>query len=174
MELGRITPPDTFVLERRLKAPIDRVWSYFVDGDKRSRWFTGGDSFSATGQAFSILFAHRNITNEKPPERWAQMESGEFPMTGRVLAFDPPRLLAITWGDGEEHVSEVRFEFTAKGEETLLKLTHTKIDTNASLRDFAGGWTAHLETLATVLAGQPANHFWADVVAAHEAYETRL
>lgn len=174
MEFGRATAPDTFVLERTLKAPIARVWSYFVDGDKRARWFTGGDTLSANGQAFSLLFAHRNITNEKPPERWAQMESGEFPMTGRVLAFDPPRLLAITWGDGEEHVSEVRFEFTAKGEETLLRLTHTKIDTDASLRDFAGGWTAHMETLATVLAGQPANHFWADVVAAHEAYETRL
>ncbi|HVK80277.1 MAG TPA: SRPBCC family protein [Verrucomicrobiae bacterium] len=174
MEFGRATAPDTFVLERTLKAPIARVWSYFVDADKRSRWFTGGDTLSANGQAFSILFAHRNITNEKPPARWAQMESGEFPMTGHVLAFDPPRLLAITWGDGEEHVSEVRFEFTAIGKETHLKLTHTKIDTEVSLRDFAGGWTAHLETLATVLTGQPANHFWADVVAAHEAYEMRI
>lgn len=174
MQLGRAVAPDTFVLERTLKAPIERVWSYFVDSDKRSRWFTGGDTLSANGQAFSILFAHRNITSEKPPERWAQMEHGEFAMTGRVLAFDPPRLLAITWGDGDEHVSEVRFEFTAVGEETLLKLTHTKIDTDAALRDFAGGWTAHLETLATILAGKPANHFWADVLAAHDAYETRI
>jgi uncharacterized protein YndB with AHSA1/START domain len=171
MQFGEIITPTTFRLERTLKAPIDRVWSYFVDGDKRSRWFTGGDSFSANGQAFSILFAHRNITNEKPPERWAQMESGEFPMTGRVLAFDPPRLLAISWGDGEEHVSEVRFEFEARGEETLLTLTHTKIDTLEHTRDFAGGWTAHLETLAGVLDGKPTNRFWADVVAAHEAYE---
>ena len=78
MQLGEILAPTTFRLERTLKAPIDRVWSYFVDGDKRSRWFTGGDSFSATGQAFSILFAHRNITNEKPPERSAHMQRGEF------------------------------------------------------------------------------------------------
>ena len=173
MQLGRATAPDTFVLERTLKAPIDRVWSYFVDADKRSRWFTGGDTLSANGQAFSILFAHRNITNEKPPERWAQMESGEFAMTGRVLAFDPPHLLAITWGDGEEHVSEVRFAFEARGDETLLTLIHTKIDTLEHTRDFAGGWTAHLETLAGVLDGKPTNRFWADVVAAHEAYETR-
>jgi uncharacterized protein YndB with AHSA1/START domain len=89
MQFGEIITPTTFRLERTLKAPIDRVWSYFVDSDKRSRWFTGDDSFSANGQVFSILFAHRNITNEKPPERWAQMESGQFPMTGRVLAFDP-------------------------------------------------------------------------------------
>lgn len=171
MELGRFTAPDTFVLERRLKAPIDRVWSYFVDGEKRARWFTGGDTLNATGQAFSILFAHRNITTEKPPERWKQMETGEFPMTGRVLAFDPPHLLAITWGDGDEAVSEVRFEFKAIGDETLLTLTHSKVDTNAALRDFAGGWTAHVETLVGALDGKPTNRFWADVLAAHKAYE---
>ncbi len=173
MELGRLTAPDTFILERRLKAPIDRVWSYFVDADKRARWFTGGDTLTSNNQDFSFLFAHRNITNEKPPERWKEMETGEFPMAGRVLAFEPPRLLAITWGDGEEHVSEVRFEFTALGDETLLKLTHSKVDTKAHLLDFAGGWTAHVETLAGVLEGHPTNRFWADVVAAHAAYEAR-
>lgn len=171
MEFGKIIAPDTFQLQRTLKAPIARVWAYFVDAEKRSRWFTGGDTLTANGQAFSILFAHRNITNEKPPARWAQMESGEFPMTGRVLAFDPPRLLAITWGDGDEIVSEVRFEFEARGDETLLTLTHTKIDTKAHLLDFAGGWTAHIHTLSEILEGRPANSFWADVVAAHEAYD---
>lgn len=174
MELGQAIAADTFQLERTLKAPIERVWSYFVDGDKRSRWFTGGDDLTVNGQAFSILFAHRNITSEKPPERWKQMESGEFPMSGRVLAFDPPRLLAITWGDGDEVVSEVRFEFTAIGDQTRLVLTHSKIDTKDHLRDFAGGWTAHIETLETVLEGKSANHFWADVVSAHEAYERAI
>jgi uncharacterized protein YndB with AHSA1/START domain len=171
MQFGKPIAPDTFQLERTLKAPIERVWAYFVDGEKRSRWFTGGDTLSANGQAFSILFAHRNITNEKPPERWAQMESGAFSMSGRVLAFEPPRLLAITWGDGDETVSEVRFEFEARGGETLLTLTHTKIDTKAHLLDFAGGWTAHIHTLAEILEGRDANRFWADVVAAHEVYD---
>jgi len=171
MQLGKSIAPDTFRLERRLKAPIERVWAYFVDGEKRSRWFTGGDTLNATGQDFSITFAHHRITDEKPPARWAQMESGEFAMAGRVLAFEAPRLLVITWGDGDEPVSEVRFEFSAVGDETLLVLTHTRIHSDAALRDFAGGWTAHLETLAGVLEGKPTNRFWADVVAAHAAYE---
>lgn len=172
MQLGHIRTPDTFILERRFKAPIERVWSYFVDAEKRARWFNGGDTLSTAGQQFTMLFAHKNITSEKPPERWKEMETGEFAMAGRVLAFDPPRLLAITWGDGGEHVSEVRFEFAAFGDETQLTLTHTKIDTRADLLDFAGGWTAHMETLAGVLDGAPTNRFWADVVAAHAAYET--
>ncbi|GIK47386.1 MAG: hypothetical protein BroJett013_00830 [Alphaproteobacteria bacterium] len=169
MELGRFAAPDTFVLERRLKAPVERVWSYFVDGEKRARWFAGGDTLSAAGQAFSILFAHHRITDETPPERWAAMKNGEFPMAGRVLAFDPPRLLTITFG--EENVSEVSFALTAIGDETLLTLTHTKIETEKAARDYAGGWTAHVETLAGLLEGKPTNRFWASVLAAHEAYE---
>jgi len=172
MQFGKTIAPDTFKLERILNAPIERVWAYFVDGEKRSRWFTGGDTLNADGQAFTMLFAHRNITNEKPPERWAQMESGEFPMNGRILAFEPPRLLAITWGDGDEHVSEVRFAFEARGAQTLLTLTHARIDTMKNLLDFAGGWTAHIETLSEILEGRPANRFWADVVAAHAHYES--
>lgn len=174
MELGHAVGADTFRLERTLKAPIEKVWAFFVDGEKRSRWFTGGDTFTANGQDFVIKFAHRNITDEKPPARWAQMECGEFDMHGRVLAFEPQRLLVITWGDGNEHVSEVRFEFTPRGDETLLTLTHSKIDTLGSLRDFAGGWTAHLETLSTVLEAGKANHFWADVVKAHGIYEQSI
>lgn len=175
MELGHAVSADTFRLERTLKAPIEKVWSFFVDADKRSRWFTAGSDITAAGQSFVFNFGHHRITDEKPPARWAAMECGEFDMQGRVLAFEPQRLLVITWGDGDEHVSEVRFEFTPRGDETLLTLTHTKIDTIGNLRDFAGGWTAHLETLAKVLAAPgKANTFWVDVVKAHEAYEQRI
>lgn len=48
-------------------------------------------------------------------------------------------------------------------------LTHTRIDTRANLADFAGGWTAHLNTLADVLIDR-APPFWSYVVTAHERY----
>lgn len=175
MQLGRKTAPDTFQLERTLKAPIERVWSYFVDADKRARWFTGGDDFTALGQDFTMVFAHHRFTDEKPPEQWKIMESGEIPAPGRILAFEPPRLLAYTWGGGDEPLSEVRFELTPQGErETLLVLTHAKIDTLDNLREFAGGWTAHVATLADALEGKPTNRFWAYVLEANSAYESGL
>lgn len=173
MQLGEIIAPNTFRLERKLKAPIDRVWSYFVDAEKRSRWFSAGDNLSALGQIFTLSFGHHRITNEKPPARWAAMESGEIPMQGRILAFEPPTLLAITWGDGGEHVSEVRFDFSAHGDETLLVITHTKIDTRGDLLDFAGGWTAHVDTLAHVLEGKSVNRFWASILEAEATYAQR-
>lgn len=174
MELGRAVGADTFRLERTLNAPIERVWAYFVDAEKRSRWFTAGDDLTTGGQAFTFMFGHHRITNEEPPERWAEMKDGDFPMQGRVLAFEPPHLLAITWGDGGDAVSEVRFEFSAEGEKTRLVLTHSKIESDKALRNYAGGWTAHLETLEHLLSGKETNRFWADVVAAHAAYETQL
>ncbi len=174
MEYGRAVAPDTFRLERTLKAPIERVWSYFVDAEKRSRWFNAGDDLTAAGQDFMFSFGHHRITNETPPERWKSMESGEIEMHGRVLAFDPPRLLAITWGGEGEADSEVRFEFTAMGDETRLVLTHTKIASADNMRDYAGGWTAHVQTLADVLDDRSSNRFWADVMAAQEHYDRNL
>ncbi|MBC7768812.1 MAG: SRPBCC family protein [Phycisphaerales bacterium] len=176
MELGHAVGADTFRLERTLKAPIEKVWAFFTEADKRSRWFTAGDDITANGQTFNFAFGHHRITDEKPPARWAHKDGSQPDtlMLGRVLAFEPPRLLAFTWGDGDEHVSEVRFEFTPRGDETLLVLTHSKIDTRGNLRNFGGGWTAHLETLADVLAGRKSNRFWANVVEAHEAYERTI
>ncbi len=34
MQFGSAIAADTFGLERRLNAPIDRVWSYFVNAEK--------------------------------------------------------------------------------------------------------------------------------------------
>ncbi len=173
MQFGETIGADTFRLERRLKAPIEKVWSFFVDADKRGRWFTSGDDLAGLDQAFTFAFSHHKITDEKPPARWAEMD-GSKPdpiMNGRILAYDPPRLLAFTWGDDGESQSEVRFEFTAQGDETTLVLTHSKIDTLENARDFAGGWTAHINTLVSALDGQSTNHFWADVVSAHQHYD---
>jgi uncharacterized protein YndB with AHSA1/START domain len=171
MQFGKTIEPDTFRLERTLKAPIARVWAYFTEAEKRSRWFNAGDDITHAGQLATLQFGHFRITNEKPPERWAKMACEEVPMQTRILAFEPPHLLEISWGDGDEKISHVRFEFTALGDETLLVLTHSRVDTRANLLDFAGGWTAHLQTLADHLEGKPTNRFWADVVKAHEYYE---
>lgn len=170
MQFGKAAAPDTFVLTRTLNAPVERVWAFFTQAEKRARWFTGGDDLTANGQDFAFLFAHFRITDETPPERWAAMKSKEFSMRGRVLAFEPPRLIAFTWGDGDDPVSEVRFEFTPHGAQTLLTLTHTKIESDQALANYSGGWTAHLETLEDALAGRPTNSFWAYVLEAHAHY----
>ena len=39
---GKFTGPAEVRLVRTLPGPIERVWEYLTDPEKRSRWFAGG------------------------------------------------------------------------------------------------------------------------------------
>ena len=47
--LGTQTEPGTLRIERTLPAPIDRVWTYLVDPEKRRSWLAGGTMAQAPG-----------------------------------------------------------------------------------------------------------------------------
>ena len=66
---------------------------------------------------------------------------------GRVLCYEPPRLLAYTWGE-----DELRWELSPHAEGCLLRLTHIFDDRFKAARD-AAGWHLCLDTLAGVLDG---------------------
>ena len=82
---------------------------------------------------------------------------------GRVLAWEPPNRLVITWQiDGQwqfdpdaAHASEIEVRFTEAGpDETIVELEHRHLDRlagGATVSDVigqGGGWTAILETFA--------------------------
>ncbi len=71
---------------------------------------------------------------------------------GRVLAYEPPSLLAYTWGE-----DELRFTLEDREEGCLLTLEHTFGDRFKAARDGAG-WHLCLDALAGSLDGAPAPH----------------
>ncbi len=68
---------------------------------------------------------------------------------GRVLAFEPPGLLAHTWGE-----DELRWEVEARDDGCILRLTHLFDDRFKAARDGAG-WHMCLDSLALALDGRP-------------------
>ena len=42
-EYGELLDESAVKFERLLPGPIERVWSYLTEGDKRARWLCGGD-----------------------------------------------------------------------------------------------------------------------------------
>ena len=40
---GELLDESTVRFERMLPGPIERVWSFIVDSDKRKKWLCGGD-----------------------------------------------------------------------------------------------------------------------------------
>lgn len=170
-EWGIVTAPGTVRLERVLPGPIERVWAHLTESEKRARWFAAGAMDLRVGGALTLRFDHARLSHEKtPPERWRGAEG--HVADGVITRCEPPRLLAFTWGSGDD-ASEVAFELTARGTDVLLVLTHRKLPSRDDVADVSGGWHAHLAVLAAVLADEPPPGFWSLVGAVDAEYRTR-
>jgi uncharacterized protein YndB with AHSA1/START domain len=120
---------------RRLDHPPATVWRALTEPGHLAAWFpTTIDGERATGAKLS--FAFRDV--DMPP------------MDGEMLAFDPPSLLELIWGD--EHL---RFELSADGIGTLLRFTASFDELGRAARDGAG-WHSCLDLLGCDLSGQDA------------------
>jgi len=151
---GTLVEPTVLKLERLLPGPVDRVWSYLTDGELRRQWLASGDMGLSEGSEFEFVWRNDELTD--PPGHRPEGMSAENRMTCRILDVDPPHRLFITWGAA----SDVLFELTAKGPDTLLTITHRRPPTREVLLNVSAGWHAHVDVLAAKLAGsKPAPHW---------------
>ncbi|HUR57384.1 MAG TPA: SRPBCC family protein [Opitutaceae bacterium] len=146
---------------RTLPGPIERIWDYLTDPEKRARWFCGGELEQKAGGKVVFAMVHKNLSpGETPPARFAQVQDPGVTFEGRVLRCEPPRLLVYTFGSDD---SEVTFELTPQGKQVQLVLTHRTrgAEEEGELTNYASGWHTHLALLLAHLAGTPAPKFWA-------------
>jgi predicted 3-demethylubiquinone-9 3-methyltransferase (glyoxalase superfamily)/uncharacterized protein YndB with AHSA1/START domain len=117
--------------ERTLLHPPERVWAALTELDELRHWHPSPFELQRrAGGAVTFL----------PPQ-------GNAFGDGEVTEYEPPRLLAHSWG--EDHL---RWELQPSGSGTLLVLTHTFEDRGKAARD-AAGWDLCLGALKTSLAG---------------------
>ncbi len=171
-EYGRATGKDTVRLERLLPGPIERVWAYLTESEKRGKWLASGEMELRVGGNVQLRFLHSSLTphQEPTPERFKHMDCG-VGFDGRVTACDPPRLLAYTWG-GE--TSEVTFELTPQGEKVLLVVTHTRLRDRDEMTNVAAGWHTHLGILEDHLLEQTCRPFWSTHERLEQEYKQRF
>jgi uncharacterized protein YndB with AHSA1/START domain len=158
-------------LVRTLPGPIERVWDYLTDPDKRSRWFAGGPIEPRKGGRLQLEFRHRNLApNETPPEEFK--EHHECAKRDCIITrWEPPRVLAYTFGSED---SEVTFELTSQGRNVLLVLTHrAQPGDQPYMTSFSAGWHTHLAHLIAQLEGAPPPPFWPLHLRLREEYAQR-
>ena len=163
---------DEIRLVRTLPGPIERVWDYLTDPEKRARWFAGGTMEPRSGGTLELVFRHKNIApDEVPPEEHRQHHDPGETMPGTVLRWEPPRVLSYTFGEA----SDVTFELTPQGNDVLLVLTHRSRDEDLPYTSgFASGWHLHLVHLLALLEGGPRPPFWPLHLKLHAQYEAQL
>lgn len=124
--------------ERRLGRPAAAVWSALVEPEALKRWLQAEATIDPRpGGRFHLVLG-----------------GGSSRMEGRILRWEPPRVLEYTWpertaGPG----SVVRFELFDDPAGSRLVLTHILPD-GGDLADFASGWHWHLDALEPALEGE--------------------
>src|SRR5687768_1763111 len=107
---GTIVAPNTIQFERILPGPIERVWTYLTESEKRSKWLASGRTDLRLGGEMELNWLHSNLdaAPSEAPERYRNGHS----MKARITRYEPPRLLGYTWGAREDALSEVVFELS--------------------------------------------------------------
>lgn len=174
-DYGQVTGPGSVRFERVLPGPIERVWAYLTEPDKRGKWLAKGAMELRVGGAVELEFRHADLSPEPDaaPEKYRKYEGGST-MHGRITACDPPRLLSYTWGEETGPETEVTFELTPRGRDVLLVLTHRRLADSEAMQSVSGGWHTHLGILADVLEGRTPRPFWTTHARLEKEYEKRL
>src|SRR3954454_12496715 len=107
--------------ERRFAHPVEKVWRAVSEPAELAHWFPCRVEAGELRVGAKLHFVF-------PEEVGIEMD-------GEVTAFEPPRLLAFTWGE-----DELRFELEPHGDGgTLLRFTDVIAEQDKAARD-AAGW----------------------------------
>lgn len=134
----------SLVFRRFLRHPPERVWRALTDGDEFEAWHIGTATIVGGRDGF------------------IEMTTGPaaFHWTGRILTWDPPRLLEYEMNaEPQEHLhggerSVVRYELAPADGGTMLTLCQTQLTPRTAM-GFAPGTHALLDRLAAHLDQRP-------------------
>jgi uncharacterized protein YndB with AHSA1/START domain len=143
------TDLDAIVSEIHIGAPPDRVFQALIDPKQVMQWWTGEcqiESFTMEPKRGG------RWTYDTKSSKLNVNGISKFHCDGEVIEFDPPRVLAYTWianwHDDKKRRTVVRWELSAKGNGTHVKVTHSGLAEETTARkDYSGGWPGVLEQL---------------------------
>lgn len=175
-EYGELLDENTVRFERMLPGPIERVWSYIVESDRRKRWLCAGDISSGDGAHVDMIFRNDTLSEAEDievPEKYRDMPK-EMSFGGTVTLWDPPNAVSHTWEFDDNESSEVCYELEAVGDKVRLVLTHRRLESSDTILSVSGGWHTHLDILVDVLEGRAPKAFWKTHSALEAEYSQRL
>ena len=165
---GTLIEPATLKMQRLLPGPIERIWAYLTESDKRRKWLAAGKMELKVGAPFELVWRNDELT-DPPGERPAGF-GDEHRMQSRITELDPPRKLCFAWKDS----GDVSIELEAKGNEVLLTLIHRRLPNRSTMLGVSTGWHIHLDLLVARARGEEPPPFWDGFAKLRKEYDRRL
>jgi uncharacterized protein YndB with AHSA1/START domain len=167
---GELIEPTTLKIERLLPGPVERVWAYLTESERRSRWLAAGEMELKLGAEFELIWRNDTMGAVPTADRPAGF-SEEMRMKSRITELDPPHKISFTWVNS----GDVTITLTPKGQSVLLTAVHRRLPDRDTLVMVASGWHEHLDFLAAVAADQPLpDSFWSGWIRLKAEYDRRL
>lgn len=122
------------IIEQLLDAPVSKVWTAISDKDEMKKWYFDLPDFEPKhGLEFQFM-------GGKP-------DGVQYLHLCEIVAVVPEKKLSYTWRyEGYEGLSTVSFELEEQGNKTLLRLTHSGIESfpadnpDLAISNFRAGW----------------------------------
>src|SRR3954469_16985672 len=101
--------PGTVKMERVLPGPVERVWAYITESDKRAQWLAAGVFDLRVGGKVRLQFDNDRLSGDGSKAK--NPSSGKHGFEGVITRLEMNRLLTHTWGwNGTD--TEVTYELT--------------------------------------------------------------
>jgi len=174
-DYGELLDESTVRFERVLPGPIDRVWAFLTESDKRAQWLCGGDVETVAEGRVDMHFHNLSLSSDADiprPDKYKDMPE-KMSFAGKVTRCEPPRLLEHTW-EFEDESSLVCYELREEEDKVRLVLTHRRLDSKDIVLSVSGGWHTHLNLLVDVLEGSQPRPFYKMQQQFVSEYEKRL
>src|SRR5438105_7239800 len=165
---GTLIEPTTLKIQRLLPGPIERVWAYLTDSDKRRKWLAAGQMEMKAGTPFEFVWRNDELTD--PPGKRPDGFGEEHRMQSRITELDPPRKISFTWSE----TGDVSIELETKGSEVLLTLIHRRLPNRNYMLRVSAGWHMHLDVLVARANGKEPDPFWDGWLRLTGGYDRRL
>jgi uncharacterized protein YndB with AHSA1/START domain len=163
--------PSTIRFERLLPGPVERVWAYLTESNKRALWLAAGEFDLRVGGKVELLFDNSRITDEAPPA--GAHGAAPHRAEGVITRLEPMKLLAHTWV-WESGTTEVTYELEPRGKDVLLTIHHKLPDGAGANIAVGGGWAAHVGILEDQLRGVKPRPFFSTHAREMKAFEDSL
>ena len=150
--------PGTVKLERLLPGPVERIWAYLTESDKRATWLAAGEFDLHVGGKIRLEFDNSKLPNDEAG-LVKHPGTGVHTFTGTITRLEPNRVLSYTWiwGDNE---TDVTYELKPQGKDVLLTIVHHRLKPRQTALGVTAGWDVHTGILADILNGVKPRPFW--------------
>src|SRR2546425_844517 len=159
---------DGVTSEIEISAPIDRVFKALTDPKQLFDWWGREPSVELTKFDMEAKKGGRWRFECKPVPGMPQGPVVEilkrrgvnaFEAHGKILEYDPPRLLVwswiANWHEDPKQERVVRWELTPAGKSTRVRVTHSGLEREpVAQKDYESGWVGVLRLLLKFLQEQ--------------------